>query len=152
MQKELFVRLRRSVDRLLDGRSGERAPPTLACSRNGRCVRLWVRREPLEARLRRPLSQRRAAWWAHHPHRHRDRPPRRLATRHVGAGVVWRPRDPALAASGRVRPPHRVSLLASARRLTTNGPKSLLLLSEETSWRRRRSSAGGGGGSGCCSA
>src|SRR3984957_15309201 len=136
MQKELFVRLRRSVDRLLDGRAGERAPPTLACSRNGRRVRLRVWREPLEARLRRPLPQRRAARRAPRTYRYRDRPPGHLATRHVRAGLVWRPRNPTLAASGRVRPPRRVSLLASARGLTTNGPKSLLL-----PWRRHH---GGG--------
>ena len=44
-----------AVDRLLDGRAGERASPALARSRDGRRLRLRVRREPLEARLRRPL-------------------------------------------------------------------------------------------------
>src|ERR1700677_523515 len=151
MQEELFVRLRRSIDRILDDRAGERAAPTLAYSCNGRGVRLRIRRKPPEARLRRPLPQRRAARRPRHAHRDRGHPPSNLATRDVRAGPVRRPRDP-LAASGRVRPPRGVILIASARRLTTNGPTSLLLLLEETSWRRRQSSAGGGGGSGSYSA
>ena len=50
-----------------------------------------VRREPAEARLRRPLSQRRAARRAHHAHRHRGRPARDLAARRLRAGVLRRP-------------------------------------------------------------
>ena len=71
LQKELFVRLRRSGDRILDGRAGKPAASPLARSRNGGGGRLRLRRKPAAARLRRTLPLRRAARRAHHPHRHR---------------------------------------------------------------------------------
>ena len=58
-------------------------PPPWRAPATRRRLRLRSRREPAQAGVRRPLSQRRPARRAPHPHRHRGRPAAHLAARRV---------------------------------------------------------------------
>ena len=81
LQEELFVRLGRGGDRLLDGRPGERPAVTLAGACGRRRFRFRNRGEPPAHGLRRPLPVRRAARRPRHADGDRDRAEDRLADR-----------------------------------------------------------------------